>query len=266
MPVKNRQGILDKNSSNFRRGKRKTMKPRFVPFIIAFGLLILLAACQSQTVAPAVSQPTNAAAATQPAAPTSQSTPSSEEGRALAAHAMYALSTRPNRMDVTTTSGGNTSSNAIEFIPPDRKHIIGDPVEFIIIGDKAYDTIAGKGKWSVSQYPASTFMGNPNATESSFAADINNASFLRTDELNGKPVIVISFDGIDHFNGLDMPRKTELWIGKADGLPYKMIIDGEIAAVSADPATGKSTLEAVKSFSTTLISFDAAIQIEAPIP
>jgi hypothetical protein len=84
--------------------------------------------------------------------------------------------------------------------------------------------------------------------------------------LDGKAMGVFSYATTTQPSGVTLHSQVELWVGQVDGLPYKMIVDGETLKISMDPATGENKASAEKSLSTSLIVFDPSIKIEAPIP
>jgi hypothetical protein len=89
---------------------------------------------------------------------------------------------------------------------------------------------------------------------------------LRNDILDGKDVTLYSYNSTNTTNGVQLKSQTELWVGKADGLPYKMIVNGEVLSASMDPVTGENKLSAAQAISTTDITFDPTITIAAPNP
>lgn len=234
----------------------------FVLFIFAlFAIAGLATACQPQDTPPIASEtPVQETPTRLPI----DATPSADEARDVIANALLALYTRPNRMDVTTVLGsGETRTNSIEFIPPDRKRIV-DPlenVEYVVIGEKVYAKTSGV--WAETQIPASTFMGKEVDLEI-IKETIADAQWVRQDVLDGTPVFIYRYNSTTKPSDIELHSQTELWVGEADGLPYQMIVDGEILAASTDPGTGESKLQAVKALTTTLISF-ANIEIEAPV-
>ena len=51
------------------------------------------------------------------------------------------------------------------------------------------------------------------------------------------------------------------WIGREDGLLYKLVNDGQVASLDSD--TGE--IEIVEAVSTIIFSYDPSIEITAPI-
>ena len=203
--------------------------------------------------------------------PTSGSeSPEMDEVQATILNALMALNEKPNRMDVSTllTDGGETRSNVIEFVPPDRKRIVSEEegVEYIIVDGVVYAKTEDSGGWMKTQIAASTFIQETDVTEESVAETISEARFLRTDTLDGMPVYVYSYNSSAGTADIEIENLIELWVGAQDGLPYKMYMDGEILSAWTNPSTGKSELLAVRAQTTTLIEFDDSLTIEPPIP
>lgn len=240
-----------------------------ITYLLALGLIV---SCQSQSAGAATPMGVNSTSsgtpeAAPPATSTLELTPDAAQVQAVIIRALLALNTQANRMESTTIPGGGQAQvNVIEFVPPDRKHITspGDGVEYIVIGQVVYAKTPSSGAWVETQVPASTFMEGQAVTEATLAQAISNAQFVRLDALNGVPMLVYGYESVTTTSGIELHSQTELWVGKADGLPYQMIINGEILSASIDPATGESKLQAGPAQSTTLITFDPAMVIEPP--
>lgn len=183
-------------------------------------------------------------------------------------NALLALTSHTYSMDVSTVlTDGGTRRNIMEFIPPDRKRIIdmSSGLEYIVVGQTVYSKVNATAPWQISQLPVSTFMGEGSTTAESIAATLNDLRVVRADMLDGKSVILYGYNSTTSSNGVELHSQTELWVGDADGLPYKMVINGEILGSSTDPTTGETKVSALPATTTTLITFDPPISIEAPI-
>ena len=221
-----------------------------------------LAACQSPSASPTVLvqlSPTTSI-------PTLAATPAAAEIRAAIVSALWMLDKQPNRMESTTVpTGGTASKTVIEYIPKDRKRIVTDTAEVIVAGGKVYlKTTAGT--WQEEpQVPAATYLGDGKVTDQTIASTIGDARLVRSDTLDGKPVLVFSYASTTQSGDIELHSQTELWVGQADGLPCKMIIDGDILGLATDSKTGTTKSVAVKALTTVLIVFDPTIQIEPPL-
>ena len=180
-----------------------------------------------------------------------------------------ALTSTQNSMDnLTEIEGGKINHSVIEFIPPDKKHIVSveDEVEYIIIAEKVYMKTKSSDGWEQAQIPAAAFMGQGEATEQTIGEMLRQIEFVRNDQLDGMPMLVVKYIEVTKTRDGELESQVELWIGEEDGLPYKMIKDGKIYSVVNDPQTGESKQEYVNAITTTIFGFDPNFQIEAPIP
>ncbi len=219
---------------------------------IFISLLGGLTACQSS---PAASEPAASVVVT----------PSAEPARQIVIQALLALNTTPNQMsNSTTTADGKVHQNVISFVPPDRKQIVGDGTEIIVAGGKVYLKSSESSPWQILDIPASTYLGDQPVTQEGLAGIVQGAVFVRSDTLNGREVEVFHYTSVTSASGLDLHSQIDLWVDPTNGLPGKMIIDGETLAVSTDPATGENKTSAEKTLTTTLIEFIPSLQIEAP--
>jgi hypothetical protein len=228
------------------------------------GHLLLLLACLTLSIPLAACAAANAEKNTLPSA---EGTPSAEEARGVIIHAIFLLNTMPNRLTNTTvTADGQTHQSIIETIPPDRKSITGDGTEIIVAGGKVYLKSSETAPWQLIDVPASTYLGDMPPTEEAVGATVEGGEFVRSDTLDGREMGVFHYASTSVVGGVSLHNQTDLWVGQEDGLPYKMVIDGETLAVSVDPATGENKAMAAKALSTVLIAFDSSQQIEAPLP
>ena len=242
--------------------KRKVQGIIFI--LLSLALPALVAACQSPTAAP----PTVVLDPTPTAAPTTtiEPSPDVEQARDAIVSALLSLNTLPNRLDsITALEDGTSHETAIVFVPPDRKSIVADGTEIIVVGDKVYMKPAGASEWQESQIPAATYLGEP-VTEQSIRATLGEVVYLGTDQVDGRPVDLYRYTSTTKSGEIELHGETQLWVGQADGLPYKMVADGETLAVSTDPATGESKVQAVQAQTTSVIVFDPSLQVVAPLP
>lgn len=250
---------------------------RILLFAMCVIMMGMIASCQPQALngtnplstqeLPVAPEPTNTPIPT--AAPTAVPTPSAEEIHSSIVNALLELYLTPNRMDVSTALGdGQIRTSVIEFVPPDRKHLVDldENVEYIVIGEMVYAKTGTSGAWEETQIPASSFMEEEEVTAQKIGETISDAQWIGTDTYNGLTVIVYKYNSTTKSGDIEMHSQTELWVAESDGLPVKMIIDGEILSASVDPDTGESKLQAVPALTTTLIEFDLTLSIEAPIP
>jgi hypothetical protein len=247
----------------------RNLNTRILLITLLFVTMGLATACQTQAVEPSEPAVAESTTLSEPAATPTSAVPSAKESRQAIVQALMALYSKPNRMSVTTAlDGGETHNNVIEFLPPDRKHIISqeEGVEYIVVGEQVFWYTESGGKWEETDIPAAAFMGDSEVTETSISEAVNDPEFLREDALDGRPMVIFSYLNKSGTGDLEQVAQVELWIGKEDGLPYKMIMDGDVISIATDPATGESETTTVPSVTTTLITFDSSISIEVPVP
>ncbi len=233
-------------------------------FFLGLGVTSLLSACQSQT----ATLPPNTPASALTSLPTAVLEPTLSAGdiRKAIITALLTLNTKSNRMNVTTVlEGGETHKTEIEFVPPDSKRIVADGTEIIVAGGKVYIKPAGAAQWEASQTPAATYLGET-VTEQTLGATLGNVEYVRSESLAGQSMKLYRYSSTTKSGDIELHGQTDLWVGAGDGLPYKMVVDGETLAVSNDSKTGESKAQAVKAQTTTVIVFEPALAIEAPKP
>ena len=245
--------------------------------LASMAVVSLLAACQIQTSASTeapfvpTQTPSSPPAAVSTVPPSPAETPvqaaasDPAEIRTAVLAALQALESETYRMQNTIVlSSGQTHINIIEKIPPDRMHVIADNAEYIIVEDKVFLKTEENGQWSEPQIPAATFLESGGLSEKQTAETIGDVQWLRNDLLDGRPVVVYSYTCSTVAGDTEMHTQNEIWIGAEDGLPYKLVIDGETLSVSTDPETGAGQTQAVNAQTTTLIEYDRSISIELP--
>jgi hypothetical protein len=238
--------------------QNKSKIGRLAVFILMVSLA--LAACQSPGAAAVSTQAT----ASTPAATVPGPTPDAQQAQDAIIKALLALSSHANRMDVTTAlKGGQTDKSQIEFIPPDRKHITGGGAEYIVVGDKVYAKMSDSAGWQQTQISATTFIGDK-PTPESIGKTIGRPQFVGADVLDGKPALVYRYVSTTTSGGVQLHDETKLWVSQKDGLPLKIVADGDALSVVTDPSTGVGKTQAVSAETTTLIHFDPSLKIEAP--
>lgn len=146
--------------------------------------------------------------------------------------------------------GGTSNENGtvkIEIAGANEYHFVSSRVEFYLIANTFYLKEGANGRWRkipanspVATGVTSALLAPRNSLTSAIAA--HNASLTGTDILDGKPMLVYQYT----LN--DAPAK--LWVGVADGLPYK--VEG------TSKSGAKTTL--------TISDYNAQIVLTPPIP
>ncbi|MEP7359082.1 MAG: hypothetical protein ABI847_17660, partial [Anaerolineales bacterium] len=141
------------------------------------------------------------------------------------------------------TDGDSHYEITIEYIAPDYLHeIVGDN-EFVYIKDGGTWRRANGGDWTAtsSDGSAQVFAALDPATIDELLAsvDINQVKFLGPELLDGRPTWVYQFvTHTDIGNGKVLEATSKLWVGVADGLPYRSESDNP--SVLTEGATGHS--------------------------
>jgi hypothetical protein len=149
----------------------------------------------------------------------------------------------------------------IDYFPPDRYAIYSQDnyyTQLIIVGEQVFGF--ADEQWSVLPMHPDQLI-NPNALEE-LEATLQDLQYLGRETLNGEPVDVYSYQSQTTIGESQVPQTSSLWLGVADGLPYKIVIDGQIATM--DARTGK--IEGIQAVTTQVITYDPDLTIEAPIP
>lgn len=156
---------------------------------------------------------------------------------------------------ITTLDNGDTHDTLYEFVPPDKVHVRGGTMEWLVIGETVYaQSDAG---WQQMEMDPTSFY-NPDGVKQ-LEKSIGNIVYLGADTLDGQEMSIIQYTSAMIQNNLPLNSTNKVWIGQADGLIYKMESDGQIAAV-AD--TGGLT--AVHASTIITFSYDPSLTIEAP--
>jgi hypothetical protein len=232
----------------------KPFKPAsLVPLMVIF---LVLAACGGNRPAAVTTTP-NAALPLVLANPGSGTPPSAEVLKATLQAAFEALKSQKSyRYRSTMLIGGQTYQTMIEYMLPDKKHIVTDNGEFIVTADKVY--VKSGETWSVSPtLTAETFKDDL----SSLTENAENIQWLGQEPLDGKDMQVLQFEVKDSSASTALPQQFKLWIGAGDSLPYKLTIVG--SASSVDQSTGQTGQ--VQAVSTLLFEYDQTIQIFIPV-
>jgi hypothetical protein len=148
---------------------------------------------------------------------------------------------------------GKTITTTVEFVPPDKKHFVGQDSDMIVVDNKVYNKGQGEDKWTQVPMDAAQF------SYPSFREDFGDIQFLGQENLAGKPMSVYKASLLSKETGTT--SIFTYWINPTDGLLYKLVNDGEVGSV--DSSTGK--MKMVKAITASIFEYDPSIQIAAPI-
>jgi hypothetical protein len=170
------------------------------------------------------------------------------------------LDARSYRANVrNTASNGTTSAMVIEYVAPDRYHMVthsqaggrDNSLEYVIIGKSSFMKMNG-GAWRNFPVDMSQMIGafrDPKFIEE--LAKTSDVKFVGADTLDGAPMLIYEYT-IDNFMGMKMKSHAKTWVAVADGLPRKSESEGEFSGV-------KTKTEM------TVSDYNSDIKIEAPI-
>jgi len=168
-----------------------------------------------------------------------------------AIHALYGVKSYRVRM-TTTLSDGNTQSILVEFVAPDRFHIIIDGDEMIVVGASTHMK-RPNGSWAkvpVDVGPMIAAFRDPNMEEE--LRKSTEVKLIGPETLDGMPMLVYQYTTTTKDKGMDLKGVTKLWVSVVDSLPRKSETEVE--------------LKGVKSITTGVYDdYNADIRIEPPL-
>jgi hypothetical protein len=167
-----------------------------------------------------------------------------------AIHAQFGVKSYRVRM-TTTLSDGNTHSRLVEFVAPDRFHMVSDKDETIIVGSSTYMKRAS-GPWMKSPVDVGSMISafrDPKMEEE--LRQSTEVKLIGPDTLDGMPMLVYQYT-MTKAMGMDLKSVTKTWVSVVDSLPRKSETEGEF--------------KGIKSNTTNLYyDYNADIKIESPM-
>jgi hypothetical protein len=170
---------------------------------------------------------------------------------------------------VYSTSDGTKIGSSLEFVAPDRYHLITESnvfinlgtvrQELIALGSEAYSRAGAEGQWLRWQrIPGDMSQELPKLRGSLAVVKLveqADVKFIGEEMLDGSRMRVYQF-AFDKYLDSEFKGITKTWVGAADGLPYRIEAGGEA------PYQGK-TVKAhwVSSYS----DYNEDIRIRAPM-
>ena len=223
--------------------------------VLALGLMIaLLVACGAKetpapapteapaatkapavTEAPAATEPpaaTEEVAATEPpaateeaAAPEAPAAPSGDEKSILANSAADLKDLKSYRVKIIMEQDGQTMETLVEYVMPDRFHMVSDFAEMTVIGDDMYMKTGDTWTKVPGGGAAAAAVADVGVTED----EILEARLEGTEDVEGVPTQKYVYTAKV---GDNPPVEVTAWIGVADGLPYKIVTAMEGSTVT----------------------------------
>jgi hypothetical protein len=270
--------------------RRLTVKNRIVMYALAL-LVMTVAACGATPTAtpfpPTATRPPAATAASQPGSaatvaptavpptatmppatattaplPTATSAPTKAPTAAAAtdpkdaiAKSMRAImAAKAYRVLQVVQTSTTTYTNTVEMIPPDRFHIVSGATaagtEIIVVGKNSYQKV--NGQWMTFPMDIGSLVQSLSSQASDDAiAATSEQKLVGPDVLDGVPMLVYSYVSKAKFGDVETTGNVKVWIGVADGLPHKQVVEGEAMGY--------------KSTTTQYMTYDPTIKIEAPM-
>jgi hypothetical protein len=143
---------------------------------------------------------------------------------------------------------GVTTNAVVEFVSPDRYHVKTDTVEAILIGNVTYLNL--NGNWSKMDIDLSGMVSSFRDTNL-IESGISNVKYAGAEQVNGISTDAYTFTGSTNFNGQNLSAEIKAWISRADNLPVKIEVSGEVGGE--------------KTFSTITYDYATKVSIEAPM-
>jgi hypothetical protein len=178
--------------------------------------------------------------------------------KALVVAAMQAQLAAPAyRVEQTSIVGRDTATRVLEYVAPDRLHVIEEQVdsttEMIVIGDTGWKNI--NGNWQPDDMAARNLrgaldtMGDPRVVNE-LATKIFDVQSEGPFELNGQGTHVYRYTTVTGIQGNPIQSTTRLWVRDSDGLPLKQEVQGTVGDIETTIVQ--------------LFTYDPAMRVEAP--
>ena len=149
---------------------------------------------------------------------------------------------------VMNTTGDKPTETRLEYVAPDRFHIVnGTSVESVIIGKTAYVKLNGKWQKFPSEMGKSIASMRDAFTDEGLKS-LKDVSFESNDLVDGVPASVYAYKSSTPKDGTSY--RSKIWISNTSGLPMKIEVDYE-----------GSTLKHM----TTVYSYDEGVSIDPPV-
>jgi outer membrane lipoprotein-sorting protein len=175
-----------------------------------------------------IETPTVGGTATTNPTPTILTTPVAQSTEPISKAQQALLEVDSFRISTTITETGGTIMTAtLEFVLPDRAHILTDASEIIVIGTTGVWMREPGSQWQNlpgGSVVGEAFMGMIDPAEVNTALqsiDPGSVQSLGTETLNGKTMNVYQYSTTDVSGSEGLAGSTKIWVGADDGLPYR---------------------------------------------
>ncbi len=223
-------------------------------FLSLASLLLLSAACTPKTLSTVANAAPTCTVCSAAATPTESGSPEVKAAILAAMRAMMGQAHRTHST-VTLTDSGQSQESTVEYAPPDRYHVLIGSDELAVIGQVVFLKVGER--WETTTQLTADQVINPDQLDY-LEATIQDYQLAGNETLDGKMMKVYTYQSGYLNQTLWLVNRTRLWVGEADGLPYKINTTGDIAGV--DPASGMPVNQA--GISETTIEYDPTIKID----
>ncbi len=195
------------------------------------------------------------------AAPTQPPAPSGADGANLIFDAMRAqLASKSFRMTMNTEDGDKKTTMTIEYVAPDRFHMIqASGTEIILLKEGMYQRSTKDGPWNklpgeMGSNIVTTILDPKNIEELKNTVSVDQVKFLGPELLDGKLMWVYQYTTAVKMGDTTLNGTAKVWIGVLDKLPYR-------SESESDSLVNKGG----KTKTTSVYQYDPNIKIEAPV-
>ena len=148
----------------------------------------------------------------------------------------------------------------IEYAPPDS-YLIDSEQNFyrklIVVDDMVFGF--ANQQWEVLPINPDQII-SPKALEM-LKASIQDIGYKGQETLNGVKLDVYEYRSDVMIGEEKVTQQNTLWVGTTDGLPYQVVMEGQIATMDART----SQIQGIPATTTQIIQYDANIKIEPPL-
>jgi hypothetical protein len=200
----------------------------------------------------ATTPPTTAPEPTQPPASTAAPATGSHNLDEVMKAAQAQLAQKGYRVRITSESGGTKTDMNVEFVAPDRYHIVSPATEMIIIANKTY--MKQDAAWVQVPMDMSAMleqMQDPALMMEATGLKLRNVNYKGAEDVDGVAADAYEYDSTLSMQGTAYDSHSQLWVDRKSGLPLKSV--------------GTSELSGIKSVTTSLYEYPVDLKIEAPI-
>ena len=224
------------SNKNFPDQRPDPRRKRFVsPLLLILATALLISACGllSTAVTPAT-QPVGKSV-TPTAQPAGKSVLPDDPLTAIIQAMKAELKAMPFRVIQTIDSGGKQLKTTVEFESLQRVLIVTPTGSFKMVDGKIYQET--NGVWQEYPAGASVMAGflsmGDEASVDAFITMIKTVKLVNTETMDGQAARHYEFTYAGEQSGVQFQGTEQIWVTEVEGLPIKMVIEGESAGYKA---------------------------------